>query len=52
MIIGIIGDGSVGKTALIMALANIDKNIFSTVDIDRSTFNYLQFDTHTYRHPQ
>ncbi|CAF2998308.1 unnamed protein product [Rotaria sp. Silwood2] len=50
--IGIIGDGSVGKTALMMALANIDKNIFSTVDIDRSTFNYLQFDTRTYRHPQ
>ncbi|CAF4052580.1 unnamed protein product [Rotaria sordida] len=50
--IGIIGDGSVGKTALMIALANIDKNNFSTVDIDRSTFNYLQFDTHTYRHPQ
>ncbi|CAF2577291.1 unnamed protein product [Rotaria sp. Silwood2] len=50
--ISIIGDGSVGKTALMMALANIDKNIFSTVDIDRSTFNYLQFDTRTYRHPQ
>ncbi|CAM4755321.1 unnamed protein product [Rotaria magnacalcarata] len=34
-----------------MALANIDKNVFSTVDIDRSTFNYLHFDTCSYRHP-
>ena len=47
--VGVIGAGSVGKSALVMNLANI--NHFSAmVNIERSTFGYLQFDTFIYRH--
>jgi GTPase SAR1 family protein len=49
--IGVIGDGSVGKSALVLNLANL-KEFSSMVDIERSTFGYLQFDTLLYKEPQ
>ena len=48
--IGIIGHGSVGKSALTMNLAEL--NTFSAmIDFERSTFGYLQFDTRSYKDP-
>ena len=42
--IGVVGNTSVGKSALIMALSNITR-FSSMVNLERSTFGYLQFDS-------
>ena len=41
--IGVVGNTSVGKSALIMALSNF-KHFSSMVSLERSTFGYLQFE--------
>ncbi len=48
--VGVIGHGSVGKSALIMNLAEI-KEYSSMIAVERSTFGYLQFDTLIYKGP-
>jgi predicted nucleic acid-binding Zn-ribbon protein len=49
--IGVIGDGSVGKSALVMNLANTNE-FSSMISVERSTFGYLQFDTLIYKDPR
>jgi GTPase SAR1 family protein len=46
--IGVIGDGSVGKSALVMNLADV-KEFSSMISVERSTFGYLEFDTLIYK---
>jgi GTPase SAR1 family protein len=48
--VGVIGHGSVGKTAITMNLAEI-KEYSSMIAVERSTFGYLQFDTLVYKDP-
>ncbi len=48
--IGVIGDGNVGKSALIMKLAEV-KEFSPMIAIERSTFGYLEFDTLIYKYP-
>lgn len=49
--VGVIGEGSCGKSALIMNLA--DTNEFaSMIDPERSTFGYLQCDSSAYTDPR
>ena len=43
--VGVIGNGSVGKTAIIRELGQLVDQYLSTVAVERSTFGYLQFDT-------
>lgn len=50
--VGIIGDGSVGKSALMIVLADLNKGMYSTVDFDRSTFSYVKFYSFNYKHPR
>ncbi|CAF1366472.1 unnamed protein product [Adineta steineri] len=49
--VGLIGHGSVGKSALAIELANA-KQHSAMIDTTRSTFGYLQFDTLAYQHPR
>ncbi len=48
--IGVIGAGSVGKSALIMNLANL-YDFPSMIAAERNTFCYLKFDTLSYKDP-
>ena len=48
--IGVIGHGSVGKSALVMNLTDM-KTLSAMIDFERSTFGYLQFDTRIYKDP-
>jgi GTPase SAR1 family protein len=49
--VGVIGHGSVGKSALVMKLAEIEE-FSSMIAVERSTFGYLQFDTLVYKDPE
>ncbi|CAF1238351.1 unnamed protein product [Adineta steineri] len=49
--VGLIGHGSVGKSALAIELANA-RQYSTMIDTARSTFGYLQFDTLPYQHPR
>jgi GTPase SAR1 family protein len=49
--VGVIGHGSVGKSALVMKLTEI-KEFSSMIAVERSTFGYLQFDTLVYKDPR
>jgi GTPase SAR1 family protein len=48
---GVIGDGSVGKSAFVMKLAEVEE-FSSMIAIKRSTFGYLEFDTLIYKDPR
>jgi GTPase SAR1 family protein len=49
--VGVIGHGSVGKSALVMKLSEIEE-FSSMIAVERSTFGYLQFDTLVYKDPR
>ena len=48
--IGVIGCGSVGKSALVVNLTEVT-TFSAMIDFERSTFGYLQFDTRVYKDP-